>query len=543
MLGLATMLIGATLAAAGPPSWLGPDVPELPRWRFVPWRDSSMAVDPLLGQTWALASDGRARVIHTDLGALIERRGAGFVGVVPKPLTFAALDPRGEVLASDAAGRTLHAPLARAAELAAYLPLPGSRRVRDVARQHWVATDGDRLVRSSDGGATWKDVDLVGVVDARVRYDGTIVARTAAGWSRVSPRGQVAATDPRAPAGASLHRIGAWIFVAGDLGIVSDRTPVPTLASDGRTWLAKPPLPEVSGAGFVQMFDNWLGYAAREGDPERWLGEAPLAAPRPPTPAEQLAAMMAADSPDEIAGVMGFGGPRGNAPPPCEGTRCYHVEPLPPIGSQRVARFLGDAVAARGASRESGPFVRPAAVAVVDTSDGTTRVVRAPAECQPLLLTAARGLVLLECRDRVYALAPGADGDWVEELRTPVSGRFLDLAMADDGTALLADIDGGVLRGAWLRHPEEVAAGTTRWRDVFQPDALFVAPLSGARAVMAIARRPGLLAVALLDASTPPTEVGTMAINAPLEAIAWDGRQLSATAGGVRQRVPVSLAP
>ena len=455
----------------GAPSWLSPAAEDFPRWRFVKNGGERWAVDPLLGPTWLLAWDERFLFVRTDRGALIESRADGVLGFVPPPLRFAVYDPAGFVIATRGE-QSVRAPVARATEWAAYVPFV-SGRVVDRVGATWLAVMAGKLVRSGDG-ATWEPAAPASleVRDARMRPDGTIVADTAAGLVVVTPRGVI---EPAALklAEPTLVRWGSWIVAASPFGLAHERG-LAVLGSDRKTWVTSKRPKEQGGAGFVEIVDNWLGFVTRVGK-EPWPGAAPT---RPPV--KRPTRGTASDLSDEVASVMA--GPGGRETPPCQGTGCFGFETSHLMSGDQIPRFFRDARCDSASTCDHGPYVRQPAIGIFDRRSEMTRILRAPDARQPVGLQAARGLVLLDCKTRLYSL--GVSG-WVDEL-APVlpPGNRLSYALADDGTLIVIAVGKDERpHAAWLRLPVELGAASS-WREVTLPNALWYAPLTGGRAAV-----------------------------------------------------------
>ena len=222
----------------------------------------------MLGFTWLLAWDEHFTFVRTDRGALIESRADGVLGFVPPPLEFTVYDPTGFLIATRGE-ESLRAPIARATELAAYVPFGAPGRVVDHEGKTWLAVAGEHLLRSNDGTSWEQATHPIRVRDVRVRGDGTIVLATVTGGLVVvGPKGDarpatLQVNDP------TLLRWDNWIVAARPFELTHADPGFAVLASDGKSWVTSAPPKDQGGAGFVQLVDNWLGYATRLGK-ERW---------------------------------------------------------------------------------------------------------------------------------------------------------------------------------------------------------------------------------------------------------------------------------
>ncbi len=471
----------------GAPSWLRPAAEDFPRWRFVKDGGQRWAMDPLLGPTWLLAWDERFLFVRTDRGTLVESRADGVLGFVPPPLRFAVYDPAGFVIVTRDE-QTMRAPIARATEIAAYVPF-GSGRVVDRVGTTWLAVMAGRLVRSGDG-VTWEPAapTSLEVRDARIRYDGTIVATTAAGLVVVTPSGVIEPASLQL-AQPTLVRWGSWIVAAPPFELAHPEKALAVLGSDRKTWVMSKPPKDQRSAGFVQIVDNWLGYATRVGQ-ELWPGAAPT---KPPVKRPVRGAASALQ--DEVATMMA--GPDGGDKPPCQGTDCFGFKTSLLMSGDQIPRFFPDARCDSASTCDHGPFARQPAIGIFDRRSDLTRVLRAPDACQPVGLQAARGLVLLHCKTRFYSL--GVSG-WVEELAPIVPpGNWLSYGLAEDGTLIVIAVGKDERpHAAWLRLPVELGAANA-WREVTLPNALWYAPLPGGRAAVATSQDKSRLEVWEVD--------------------------------------------
>jgi hypothetical protein len=145
----------------------------------------------------------------------------------------------------------------------------------------------------------------------------------------------------------------------------------------------------------------------------------------------------------ECTGVACVASARMRAPPPTR-TRAYLLNDGP-----RHAVFLDDDAEA-------------------------ARILALPTDCAPRFLTYAGGLVVLVCKDALFAST--ADARWAERFTLGGELALHDFEMASDGTAMFAHYGDGASR-AIVRAP--VALGANAWRDVTHPSALAYALRDG----------------------------------------------------------------